>query len=186
MIELIKKLTPSESDEQQGAEPLSLSLPIDARIKSRQRVVLDNGTDAGLFLERGTLLRGGDLLSDGQGTLVRVLAAAETVTTVRCSDPLLLAKVAYHLGNRHVPLQIESGWLRFQHDHVLDDMVRQLPGAAGNADVICEQAPFEPEAGAYQQAAGGHHHGHSHDHPDGQQHEHQHEHSHSHTHGHDH
>lgn len=184
MIELIKKLT---EDEQAGLDissALTVSLPIDLRIKSRQRVTLDNGDSAGLFMERGTLLRGGDLLSDGQGTLVRVLAAAETVTTVRCADPLLLAKVAYHLGNRHVPLQIENGWLRFQHDHVLDDMVRQLPGAAGSAEVICEQAPFEPEAGAYQQAAGGHHHSHSHNHSHDHAHDHGEEHSHSAHHSH--
>ena len=182
MIELTRKLTEADLESAQSEQALSLSLPIDARIKSRQRVVLDNGDEAGLFLERGTLLRGGDLLTDGQGVLVRVAAAAETVSTVRCADPLLLAKVAYHLGNRHVPLQIEAGWLRFQHDHVLDDMVRQLPGAASSVEVICEQAPFEPEAGAYQQAAGGHHHGHSQSHS----HSHPHEHSHSHTHQHDH
>ncbi len=179
MLELIKKLT---DDEKQGLDIsnlLSVSLPIDLRIKSRQRVTLDNGDSAGLFMERGTLLRGGDILSDGQNTLVRVLAAAETVSTVKCADPLLLARIAYHLGNRHVPLQIEQGWLRFQHDHVLDDMVRQMPGAAGAAEVICEQAPFEPEAGAYQQAAGGHNHG-------GHSHSHSHEHTHNHNHHHSH
>jgi len=87
---------------------------------------------------------------------VQVLAAPERVSTVRCADPLLLARAAYHLGNRHVPLQIEAGFLRYQHDHVLDEMVRGL-----GLEVLIEQAPFEPEAGAYQSAP----HGHAHDHP---------------------
>ncbi len=174
MIELIKKLTAHEVSHADLSAAKTLSLPIDLRIKSRQRVTLSDGQEAGLFLERGTLLRGGDVITDGQGTLVSVKAADETVSTVRCADPLLLAKIAYHLGNRHVPLQIESGWLRFQHDHVLEDMVRQLPGAPEAAEVICEQAPFEPESGAYQQG-GGHHHHHGHDHDD-----HSHTHSHSH------
>ena len=96
----------------------------------------------------------------------------------------MLAKVAYHLGNRHVPLQIETGFVRYQHDHVLDDMVRQLPGADTSVTVNVEQAPFEPEAGAYQQ--GGGHHGHSHGHGHGHSHSHDHDHSHDHSHEHSH
>ena len=113
------------------------------------------------MLERGHLLRGGELLADAEGTqLIRVLAAPEAVSTVRCADPHLLARAAYHLGNRHVPLQIEPGLLRFQHDHVLDDMLRGL-----GLTVDAEQAPFEPEAGAYQSAPHSHSHAHGHDHP---------------------
>lgn len=79
------------------------------------------------MLERGHLLRGGELLADTEGSqVIRVLAAPEAVSTVRCADPHLLARAAYHLGNRHVPLQIEPGLLRYQHDHVLDDMLRGL------------------------------------------------------------
>jgi len=137
----------------------TLTLDVDSRIKSRLRVTLDDGREAGLMLERGHLLRGGELLADVAGSqVVRVLAAPERVSTVRCDDPHLLARAAYHLGNRHVPLQIEPGLLRYQHDHVLDDMLRGL-GLAVNT----EQAPFEPEAGAYQSAP--HSHSHSHDHP---------------------
>jgi len=137
----------------------TLTLDVDSRIKSRLRVTLDDGREAGLMLERGHLLRGGELLADVAGSqVVRVLAAPERVSTVRCDDPHLLARAAYHLGNRHVPLQIEPGLLRYQHDHVLDDMLRGL-GLA----VDTEQAPFEPEAGAYQSAP--HSHSHSHDHP---------------------
>lgn len=132
-----------------------LSLPIDLRIRSRARVTLDDGREAGLFLERGTLLRGGDVLQSEEGLLIKVLAADETVSTVLCNDDLSLAKAAYHLGNRHVPLQIEHGWLRYQHDPVLDNMLRQM-----GLEVIVKTAPFEPEAGAYQQQGAHSHHAH--------------------------
>lgn len=134
-----------------------LILPIEQRVRSRLRVKLDDGRYAGLFLPRGTLLRGGDRLASDDGEVIEVVAAAETVTTVHCNDAALLARAAYHLGNRHIPLQVEDGWLRYQHDHVLDDMLRQM-----GLEVVVEQAPFEPEAGAYQQAAHGHHHSHNH------------------------
>lgn len=134
----------------------TVTLDVDCRIKSRLRITLDDGREAGLMLERGHLLRGGELHGDAEGHhVVQVLAAPEQVSTVRCTDPLLLARAAYHLGNRHVPLQIEPGLLRFQHDHVLDEMLRGL-----GLSVVTEQAPFEPEAGAYQSAP--HHHGHDH------------------------
>ena len=176
MIELTKKITDTAALEKiDPARLKTLSLPLDARIKSRQKVQLTSGEGVGLFLERGTLLRGGDVLTNADGELVKVLAANETVSTIVCSDALMLTKVAYHLGNRHVPLQIETGFVRYQHDHVLDDMVRQLPGADTCVDVQVEQAPFEPEAGAYQQG-GGHSHGHAHSHS--------HEKPHSHTHSH--
>lgn len=139
----------------------TVTLDVDSRIKSRLRVALDDGREAGLMLERGHLLRGGELLADAAGSqVVQVLAAPEAVSTVRCSDPHLLARAAYHLGNRHVPLQIEPGLLRYQHDHVLDDMLRGL-----GLTVEAEQAPFEPEAGAYQSAPHSHSHSHGHDHP---------------------
>lgn len=132
----------------------TVTLDVDSRIKSRLRVTLDDGREAGLMLERGHLLRGGELLADVQGAqVIRVLAAPEAVSTVRCADPHLLARAAYHLGNRHVPLQIEPGLLRYQHDHVLDAMLRGL-----GLQVDAEHAPFEPEAGAYQSTAHGHDH----------------------------
>ena len=130
------------------------TLSLDTRIKSRVRITLDDGRDAGLMLERGQLIRGGELLSDAEGReVVRVLAAPEQVSSVRCNDPLLLARAAYHLGNRHVPLQVEREFLRYQHDYVLDDMLRGL-----GLEVTVEQAPFEPEAGAYQSAPHSHTH----------------------------
>lgn len=131
----------------------TLTLPFESRQKSRLRTRLDDGRDVGLFLARGTVLRHGDRLRTTSGLVVRVRAAPEAVSTARTDDALLLARAAYHLGNRHVALQIGPGWLRYLHDHVLDAMAREL-GLA----VAGERAPFEPEAGAY---GGGHlHHGH--------------------------
>jgi urease accessory protein len=132
----------------------TLTIDLDTRLKSRAQVTLDDGRAAGLMLPRGQIIRGGELLTTEDGSeTVLVVAAPETVSRVSIDAPLLLAKVCYHLGNRHVPLQIEQGWLRYQHDHVLDDMVRGL-GVA----VTTEQAPFEPEAGAYQSAPHQHQH----------------------------
>lgn len=148
----------------QGSDAVftSLTLPFEKRQICRQRVMLDNGEEAGLMIERGIVLRGGDRLQTDDGRHIEVKAAEETVSTVRSSDPLQLARVCYHLGNRHVSLEIREGWVRYQHDHVLDDLVREL-----GLEPVCESAPFEPEAGAYGQ---GHGHGHSHDH--GHTHEH--------------
>ena len=156
-----------------------LVLPFELRQKSRLRARLASGLEVGLFLERGVVLRGGDLLLADDGTVIEVVAALETVSTVRESDATRLARAGYHLGNRHVPVEIGNGWLRYGHDHVLDHMVRGM-----GLSVAVEQAPFEPEAGAY-----GHSHGHSAG--DGHSHEHSHEHgdhSHEHrySHGHDH
>ncbi|MCF6260723.1 MAG: urease accessory protein UreE [Gammaproteobacteria bacterium] len=136
-----------------------LTLPIEQRVRSRLRARLDDGREVGLFLPRGTLLRGGDQLGNDDGLVIDISAAPETVSTLHSDDPTLLARAAYHLGNRHIPLQVEKGWLRYQHDHVLDDMLRQM-----GLEPVVEQAPFEPEAGAYQQAAEGHHHSHTHSH----------------------
>ena len=134
----------------------SLTLPFERRERSRQRVVLDDGTAAVLMLPRGTLLRDGDLLAgpaDACSGPVVVRAAAEPVSVVVSADPLLLLRAAYHLGNRHVPLQIGTGWLRYLRDHVLDDLCRGL-----GLEVAAASLPFEPEAGAY----AGSRHGHSH------------------------
>ncbi len=135
-----------------------VTLPIDVRVKSRARVVLDDGRDAGLILPRGLLLRGGDLLASDDGReVVEVVAAAEPLSVVRCDDPFLLARACYHLGNRHVPLQILPGELRYHHDHVLDEMLKLF-----DLEVTFASLPFEPEAGAY--ASEGHSHSHSHAH----------------------
>ncbi len=135
-----------------------LTLRFEQRIKSRLKVTLDDGREAGIFLERGQILKNGDCLRADNGEWIQVLAAPETVSTVQCDDPLLLARACYHLGNRHVPLQITSTWLRYQHDHVLDELLRGL-----GLTVATEQAPFEPEPGAYGGTTHRHTHtGHSH------------------------
>jgi urease accessory protein len=145
-----------------GAANGTLTLPFADRRRSRLRARLDDGREVALLLPRGTHLHDGDRLRDETGGLcVAVRAAEETLSRVGASDPLLLARAAYHLGNRHVPVQIGPGWLAYQHDHVLDDMVAEM-GLA----VETRRAPFEPEAGGYRQGAGAAHGhgGHSHEH----------------------
>ena len=120
--------------------------------RCRQRARLASGEEVALFLVRGTVLRDGDLLTGDDGRVVRVVAAPEPTYLVRCADATLLARCAFHLGNRHTQAQVGAGWLRIRVDPVLKDMVAGL-----GAQVEEELAKFEPEAGAY---AGGHHHGH--------------------------
>ncbi len=132
----------------------SLTLPFEKRQKSRLRVSLDDNQEAALMLERGSVLRQGDLLRAENGLIVEVRAADEEVASVSTKDNLLFSRACYHLGNRHVPLQIGKGWLRFQRDHVLEEMVRSL-----GLSVKHELLPFEPEGGAY-----GRHSRHSHSH----------------------
>ncbi|HAT1617951.1 TPA: urease accessory protein UreE [Raoultella ornithinolytica] len=156
-----------------GKLTASLTLPIDVRVKSRIKVTLNDGREAGLLLPRGLLLRGGDVLSNEDGSeFVQIIAADEGVSVVHCDDPFTLAKACYHLGNRHVPLQIMPGELRYHHDHVLDDMLRQF-----GLEVTFAHLPFEPEAGAYASESHGHGHSHGHNHDHGHDHHH-HEHSH--------
>jgi urease accessory protein len=175
-----------------------LVLPFGERSKSRLRAVLDNGAEAALFLPRGTVLRGGDLLVAEDGTFVEVQAAPESVLQVTAADPLALMRAAYHLGNRHTPVEVGRDYLRLEFDAVLADMLARLGVQATRAEL-----PFEPEAGAY---GGGHkhghdatfaedyaaaqavfqdHHGHSHGHDHGHSHAHGHDHSHDHGHVHD-
>jgi urease accessory protein len=130
-----------------------LELPFDTRCKSRLRTKLASGEDCGLFLERGTVLRGGDRLLANDGRVVEVVAAPEALMEAVSGDPLLIAKAAYHLGNRHVAVHLMPGKLRFVADHVLGEMVRGL-----GLKVSEVNAPFEPESGAY----GSHPHPHGH------------------------
>jgi urease accessory protein len=139
-----------ESRCDRAAHQEQLSLPFELRQKSRLRTKLASGEEAGLFLEHGSILRGGDCLRANDGRIVLVVAADEELMEAKCATPFELVRAAYHLGNRHVPVQIGDGWLRFQADDVLAQMLRGL-----KATVSKVSAPFEPEAGAY---AGGHHH----------------------------
>ena len=170
-----------------AAATLRLVLPFEQRQKARQRARITAGFEVGIQLPRGTILRGGDQLRAADGTVLEIVAARECVSTVWSRDLRRLAQVAYHLGNRHVALEIGTGWVRYLADHVLDAMVAQL-GLA----VIHHDEPFEPEAGAYgghnhEHGAHSHHaHSHDHDHDRGVPHEHRvifgglHRHSHEH------
>ena len=133
----------------------SVALGYDERKRSRLKVTLASGTEAGIFLGRGDHLHGGDkLAAENASAIVEILAAPEKLIEAMADSPLLFARAAYHLGNRHVPVQIlptdNGGKLRFQTDHVLAEMVKGL-----GCTVAETEAPFQPESGAY---GGGHHH----------------------------
>lgn len=151
----------------------SLVLDWDQRQKSRFQAADDTGCDVGVFLPRGTVLRDGDVLLAQDGTLLRVQAAPQPVLRITpCpthGSPFDLVRAAYHLGNRHVPIELRPDHLQIEPDHVLADMLRQMHLVVTAA---CE--PFEPEAGAY----GDHPHGHVHDHSHGHHHGHDHAHEH--------
>ena len=125
----------------------TLTLPFALRQKSRLRARLEDGREVALVLPRGGVLRDGDLLRTEDDQVLRVRAAHEDVSTARSDDPLRLARAAYHLGNRHVALEIQAGRLHYLRDHVLDAMVKEL-----GLEVSAETRPFEPEAGAYAHA----------------------------------
>lgn len=134
-----------------GAPTVTLTLA--ERRRSRQRLVLDNGEAIGLAIGRGVVLRDGDLLIAQDGGFIAVKAAMESVLRVSAQSPLQLTRAAYHLGNRHVLLEIGEGYLQLEYDPVLVDMLKQLGGV--EADKV--EAAFEPDVGAY---GGGHRHGH--------------------------
>jgi len=151
----------------------------DTRQKSRFDTEDSQGRTLGVFLPRGTAVRGGDVLVAEDGSLIKVIATPQPVLVVRAEaqhgSPLDLLRAAYHLGNRHVQLEVQPDHLHLEPDHVLADMLRHM-----HLVVTEELAPFEPEGGAY--SAGGHghaHHDHGHDHA-------AHDHDHGHDHGHDH
>jgi urease accessory protein len=129
-----------------------LVLPFDLRQKSRLRATLSDGTEATLYMPRGTVLSDGDILQAEDGTLVRVESSPEKVLVVTASTPFELIKAAYHLGNRHTPVEFGEGYLKIESDQVLEQMLVQLGVAVKE-----EFAPFQPERGAY---GGGHKHGH--------------------------
>jgi urease accessory protein len=152
----------------QGLAPVLLKraaaveLDWDVRQKSRFDATDSQGRTLGVFLPRGTVVRGGDVLVAEDGSMIRVQAAPQTVLRISpCADhgsPFDLVRAAYHLGNRHVQIELTPTHLQIEPDHVLADMLRAM-----HLTVAEVQSPFEPEGGAY--AAGGHApHGHAHDH----------------------
>lgn len=153
-----------------------VELDWDVRQKSRFDATDSSGRHLGVFLPRGSVVRGGDVLVAEDGALIKVVAAPQPVLVVRhCAEhgtPFDLLRAAYHLGNRHVPLALQPDRLTLEPDHVLADLLRQM-----HLIVTEEQAAFEPESGAY--ATGGSHGAHSHG-------DHGHDHGHGHEHGHSH
>lgn len=127
----------------------TLTLTFEDRRRSRLLARLDDGREVALLLPRGTILREGDRVrADEEGAVFAVRAAAESLSIGRTPDPHALTVAAYHLGNRHVPLQIGPDWLAYAHDHVLDDLARAL-----GLEVETRVAPFEPEPGAFKHEA---------------------------------
>ncbi|MEQ1682284.1 MAG: urease accessory protein UreE [Burkholderiaceae bacterium] len=163
----------------------SVELDWDVRQKSRFDATDSQGRALGVFLARGSVVRGGDVLVAEDGSLILVRAALQPVLVVKhCSvhgAPFDLLRAAYHLGNRHVQLELKPDHLQLEPDHVLADMLRQMHLIVSEAN-----AAFEPESGAY--AAGGSAHAHAgHDHGHAPAHEAKHDHSHDHhDHSHDH
>jgi urease accessory protein len=186
------------------SEPPADTVVLDFDDRHRRRMVMTGtrGLEFLLDLENAVALRGGDALVLEDGRLVEVVAAAEPLAEIRCNDPQHLVRVAWHLGNRHLPTQITARGLRIRRDHVIEAMVKGL-----GARIIEIEAPFDPEGGAY--AGGGdthaptgeahghaghdhssHAHGGDHHHAPGHHHDehcdHDHDHGHGHSHAHDH
>jgi urease accessory protein len=152
----------------------TVELDWEVRQKSRFEATDSTGRQLGIFLPRGTVARGGDVLVAHDGSLIKVWAAAQTVLKITaCAEhgsAFDLIRAAYHLGNRHVPIELKPDHLKIEPDHVLAEMLRAM-----HLTVTEVSEPFEPENGAYATGGhfGGHHHGHEHDH------DHSHEHGHT-------
>ena len=181
----------------------SITLDWDVRQKSRFESTDSAGRQVGIFLQRGQVVRGGDVLVGEDGSQLKVLAAPQAVLRItHCTahgTPFDLTRAAYHLGNRHVPIELQADHLKIEPDHVLAEMLRSMHLIVNEVS-----ESFEPENGAYGEHGGGHHHGHGdthgHDHhshahndhghgPSDAHHPHVHgpqcDHDHSHAHGHD-
>jgi urease accessory protein len=145
MIEIRAKI------ENGGNAPVAgrIELPFELRQKRWLRGRLASGEEVSLRLPRGVILRGGDRLAASDGRVIEVVAMAEKVAHVECATPDQLARLAYHLGNRHVPVEIGASFLRLIEDPVLEEMLR-----ARGAKITHIETPFEPETGAY---SGAHH-----------------------------
>jgi urease accessory protein len=154
MMTLTQRLPPDP----RAIAPITLALTAEERTRSRHRFETSDGQSVYLHLPRGTVLRDGDLLQGESDptppvstlSLVRIIAKPELVLTVKATHSLDLLRAAYHLGNRHISLEIRTTYLRFLPDPVLQSMLEHL-----GLEVILEEVPFEPELGAY-----GHHHAH--------------------------
>jgi urease accessory protein len=153
LVEL-SQITPAEQRSTISASMITASvcLPFDLRCRTRLRALLSTGIDVAIVLPRGSLMRGGSILRSADSShVVEVIAADEELLEVQADDAFGLLRAAYHLGNRHVQLQVLPGSLRLPYDYVLADMVVRMGAKAAKIN-----APFDPEPGAY--SAGGHHH----------------------------
>jgi urease accessory protein len=167
----------------------AITLDWDVRQKSRFESTDSAGRQVGVFLQRGQVVRGGDVLVGEDGSLLKVLAAPQAVLRItHCTahgTPFDLTRAAYHLGNRHVPIELQADHLKIEPDHVLAEMLRSMHLIVNEVS-----ESFEPENGAYGEHGGGHHHDHGHG-PSDAHHPHvhgpgcDHDHDHSHAHGHD-
>jgi len=149
----------------------TVTLDWDTRQKSRFDFNDSAGRHIGVFLPRGSVVRGGDVLVAEDGSFIRVVAADQAVLVITaCKDhgsAFDLTRAAYHLGNRHVPIELKPDHLKIEPDHVLAEMLRKM-----HLDVEEKNAPFEPEGGAYESGGHAHHHGHAHEHHDDHGHKH--------------
>ena len=167
----------------------TIVLEFDDRHRRRMAMTTTRGIGFLLDLPKTVALRGGDLLVLDDGRVIEVVAAPEPLIEIRCADAAQMVRIAWHLGNRHLPTQLMGKHLRIRRDHVIEEMVKGL-----GARTIEIEAPFDPEGGAYLSAPAahvhdancGHDHGHqSHSHHDHGHHGHSHDHKHD-DHGHDH
>jgi len=137
------------------------------RTKGRLRIMTEEGMDAGIQIERGQILNDGQMIASENGEVLEVLAKAESVSVATAESALLFARACYHVGNRHAEVQIGTHELIYLHDHVMDEMLRQL-----GLSVSAQKLPFQPEYGAY--FAGGHSHSHDDEHSHIKSHDHHH------------
>lgn len=145
----------SRSDHHHGEIEDAIVLAYEMRQRGRFRVASKTGLDVGVFLPRGDVLQNGDCLFTECGKVFQVIAKEEEIVTAVAKDWLTFAKACYHMGNRHVPMEIGEMWLRFQPDHVLEEMVELF-----GLECRHHKAMFNPESGAYH--GGGHAHAHDH------------------------
>jgi urease accessory protein len=163
---------------QWSGEPVdSVVLDYDERYRRRFAMTGVRGLGFLLDLPEAVMLRAGDGLKLEDGAIVEVVAAPESLAEIRAADSAALTRVAWHLGNRHLPTELTKRSLRIRRDSVIEEMARGL-----GATVVAIEAPFNPEGGAYVRAAGGHDHDHDDDHAHGDDHDHGHHHDHGHDH----
>jgi urease accessory protein len=153
----VEKLVEHSGSDICSTAPAQLVLSFEQRQKSRFLAQLPDGREIGVMLAHGSKLRDGDLLEAEDGTLIQVRAAKQKVLRATAETPLQLARAAYHLGNRHTPVELLESCLILEHDSVLKDMLEGLQVRVEETEL-----PFEPEPGAYSSGEHSHHHGHSH------------------------